>query len=77
MNISFDSHFPDEFLEKYALGSASGLDCTSLEEHLLLCADCQTQLAEIEEYLAVIRAALRELAQDTPVRIGTQSALAL
>jgi hypothetical protein len=77
LNICFDSHFPDQLLEKYALGSASDLDCASLEGHLLLCVDCQTQLAKVEEYLAVIRAALRELALDTPVRIGTQSALAL
>jgi hypothetical protein len=77
LNICFDSHFPEELLEKYALASASSLDFTSLEGHLLICADCQTRLAKIEDYLAVIRAALRELAQDTPVRIGTQSALAL
>lgn len=77
MNICCDSHFPDELFEKYALGNASNVDCAPLEEHLLVCADCQTQLARIEEYLAVIRAALLELAVDTPLRIGAQTALAL
>jgi hypothetical protein len=77
LNICFDSHFPEELFEKYALRSASSLEAASFEGHLLLCADCQTHLAKTEEYLAVIRAALMELAVDTPARISAQPALAL
>jgi hypothetical protein len=77
LNICFDSHSPDELLEKYAMGSASGLEVASLEEHLLLCADCQTHLAKTEEYLAIIRAALLELETRAEPRIPVQSTLAL
>jgi hypothetical protein len=75
--MCFDSHFPDELFEKYALGSASTLEVASLEGHLLLCTGCQTHLAEMEEYIAVIRAALMELTVDVPMRISVQPALAL
>jgi hypothetical protein len=75
--MCFDSHFPDELFEKYALGRASISDWASLEGHLLLCTACQTNLAKTEEYIAVIQAALVELTADNPVRIGAQPALAL
>jgi anti-sigma factor ChrR (cupin superfamily) len=77
LNTCFDSHFSDELLEKYALGRVSVLDCASLEGHLLICSDCQTHLATIEEYLAVMRAALAELEVHAQARMGAQSAIAL
>jgi len=77
MNICFESHFPDDLLEKYALGTASNLDCAPLEEHLLLCVDCQTRLAEIEEFILIVQAALVELEARPDGRFSAQSALAL
>ena len=77
MNTCFDTHFPEELFEKYALGSASSLEVASFEGHLLLCTDCQTHLAKTEEYLAIIRAALLELETHAEARIPAQSALAL
>ena len=77
MNICFESHFPDDVLEKYAMGTLFNLDFCPLEEHLLLCAACQTRLTEIEEYILVLRAALTELATHPHARFSAQSALAL
>jgi len=77
LNVCFDSHSSDNLFEKYALGTASSLDVASLEGHLLLCHRCQTRLAEIEDYVAVMRAALLELETDMHAPIGVRSAMAL
>ena len=77
MNICFRSHFSDDVLERYAIGKASTRDCGSLEEHLLLCAHCETRLKRIEEFIGVMRAALEELEVPPHARFSAQSALAL
>ena len=77
MNICFESHFPDDVLEKYAMGTLSNLDYGPLEEHLLLCTTCQTRLAEVEEFVLVIRVALAQLALNPHARFSAQSAFAL
>ncbi len=53
--MNTDLHFPDAVLEEYSLHNLA--DCALLEEHLLLCHTCQDRLAEIEEYVRVVRAA--------------------
>ena len=70
-------HFPDDVLEKYAMGSLSNLDCGPLEEHLPLCEDCRTRLMKVDEYILVVRAALTELEIHSNARIGAQSVFAL
>jgi anti-sigma factor ChrR (cupin superfamily) len=70
-------HFPDDVLEKYAMGSLSNLDCGPFEEHLPLCEDCRTRLMKVEEYILVVRAALTELEIHSNDRIGAQSVFAL
>jgi hypothetical protein len=57
MNASFDRHFTAEHWEEYARGMQSEQDCTSLEEHLLICHACQDLLAETDEYLKVAKTA--------------------
>lgn len=58
MNTDFDRHFAADVWEKYALGMLPEKDCESLEEHLLICSKCQDLLAEADEYIHVMRAAL-------------------
>ena len=58
MNASFDRHFPDDAWEKYALGMLSEGECGPMEEHLLICSPCQDSLAEADEYIRVVKAAL-------------------
>jgi hypothetical protein len=48
--------FSDDLWEEYALGRPSEIDCKPLEEHLLICADCQDRLAEADEYIQVAKA---------------------
>ena len=58
MNASLETHFPEDVLERYAMGKLSGVDYVPLEEHLLICTACQTNLLALEEYILVARAAL-------------------
>ena len=58
MNFCLELHYPDDALERYAMGKLSGVDSISLEEHLLVCTACQTSLLAVEEYILVFRAAL-------------------
>jgi len=57
MNAIAD-HFPDDVLEKYAMGKLSDKERAPVEEHLLLCPQCQTQLQDIDEFIQVAKAAL-------------------
>lgn len=77
MNICLELHFPDDVLEKYALGMVSGQDCGPLEEHLLLCAHCRARLMTIEEFIQVIRAALTQLKAHPQARFSAESAFVL
>jgi hypothetical protein len=77
MNICFESHFSDDVLEKYAMGTLPHLDYGPLEEHLLLCTTCQTRLKQVEEFVLVIRAALAQLVLNPQARFSAQSAFAL
>jgi anti-sigma factor RsiW len=58
MNAKFDRHYPDGSWEEYALGMLSDEDSKSLEEHLLICSACQDLLAEVDEYIRVVKTAL-------------------
>ncbi len=52
-------------LEAYAAGTLPASQVTDVEEHLLVCADCQRRLAETEAYLrAMRRAAARARARE-------------
>lgn len=67
MNASLDRHLAAEVWEEYALGMRSEEDCKPLEEHLLICSDCQDVLAEADDYIRVMKAAM---AQATPRDTG-------
>lgn len=77
MNVCIDSHISDDLFEKYVLRRVSGPEAISLEGHLLVCSLCQIRLAGLEEYVAIMRAALLELQTDTITPIRTKSAVAL
>jgi hypothetical protein len=57
MNVDFGSHLTQESLELYALGMFSEHGRVALEEHLLVCACCQTQLEAADAYISLIRSA--------------------
>lgn len=60
MNIgaACDRLFPEDLLERYALGRLSELESGPWEEHLLLCRACQRRLEDMDEFLAAAKAAL-------------------
>jgi hypothetical protein len=64
MNAKFDLHPPEELWEEYALGMRSEDDCKPLEEHLPICSVCQDLLAETDEYIQVVKAAVALTAGD-------------
>jgi anti-sigma factor RsiW len=56
VNTGLDHHFSQDEWENYALCKFSGEECAPLEEHLLICPACQDMLAELDEYVEVLRA---------------------
>jgi len=77
MNFCLRSQFSDDFLERYAMGRLSSVECASFEEHLLICSICQERLTGVEEFIVTIRAALAEPGLNAAARIGAQAALSL
>ena len=63
MQSESDSHFDEALLEKYAVDQLSVGQTALIEEHLLMCFECQMRLTGIDEYAQVVRAAAMELTQ--------------
>jgi len=57
MPLNTNDHASEEVLEQYALGSLEEPLLGEIEEHLLLCSQCQEQLKEIDAYHAAMRGA--------------------
>ena len=68
MNTRSISHIPDDLLEGYAMGRLSHQECAPLDKHLLLCSSCQIHLQETDEYVQVMKAALRITRLEPAVR---------
>jgi anti-sigma factor RsiW len=58
MNNGFDRHFPYHVWEDYAMGALSHADGAPVEKHLLICSACQHLVAEADEYIEIVKAAL-------------------
>ena len=53
-------HIADDVLEKYVMNTLAEQDVGPVEEHLLVCSDCQERVTETEEFIQVTKAALRD-----------------
>jgi len=51
-------HPTEDLLEEYSFGRIYEPALAPLEEHLLICAQCQAQLLEIDEYRAVMKSGI-------------------
>lgn len=51
-------HLTEDILESYALGLSSERESACTEEHLLVCPDCQKCLADMDEFVQIMAAAL-------------------
>jgi hypothetical protein len=54
-------HATEQQLESYSLGTLPEGEIEPLEEHLLICQDCQDLLVEADEYVSAMRAAVQGL----------------
>jgi hypothetical protein len=79
MQLDINGHASDECLEQYAQGSLEEPLLGELEEHLLLCSQCQEHLKEIDHYRAAMRSAAARLEREEEARKGfwTQVSTAL
>ncbi len=68
MQLNQDGHASDECLEQYTLGSLEEPLLGELEEHLLLCSQCQDHLREIDAYHAAMRNAAAQLEREDEAR---------
>jgi hypothetical protein len=57
MTVHSIPHLSQDVLELYALGMVSVHACCDVEEHLLLCRQCQAQLEAVDAYISVVRSA--------------------
>jgi hypothetical protein len=65
--LSFKSHPSEDLLEEYAFHRLAEEQAAPLEEHLLACSSCQEALAEIDEYLLLMKRGVAQMAV-SPVR---------
>ena len=61
-------HASDEALELYATHSLAEPALAEIEEHLLVCSQCQLQLEEIDGFVRAMRGAARQLDQEDESR---------
>jgi hypothetical protein len=60
------THLGEDVLEHYAMGDLSEELLPQVEEHLLGCSTCQSQLVDIDEFLRLFRIAGTHLEVDSP-----------
>ena len=61
--MNWHSHATEEVLEGYSLGTLSDAEVESLEEHLLICGECQERLRHTDAYVLAMKQAAAELRQ--------------
>lgn len=59
-------HATEELLEEYAFERVNEPELSWLEEHLLICPQCRSELLAIDEYKAAMKAGLAALERDPP-----------
>ena len=64
--LQFGPHLSEETLEEYAFGRLSEQETCAVEEHILVCGDCQESLGDVDEYILLMKRATREPAVRAP-----------
>jgi len=68
MQLREGDHASDEALERYATHSLPEAALAEIEEHLLVCSQCQQQLEQIDAYVSAMRSAAKGLDQEDESR---------
>jgi len=50
-------HIADEVIERYSMGKVPDVEAASLEEHILVCEQCQDRLEEVDRFIVALREA--------------------
>ena len=53
-------HLSDDSLEQYAMGTVPEPDLNLVEQHLLICEECQDRLKATDTFLVAMRSALKK-----------------
>ena len=57
------THPADDVFESYAFGGLSGQETEDLEEHVLICEICQSNLEQTEDYVRLMKATLADVTE--------------
>lgn len=68
MQLRKGEHASDEALERYATHSLAEPELAQIEEHLLVCSQCQEKLEKIDAYVSAMRDAAKALGQQDESR---------
>ncbi len=70
MQTECERHFDEELLELYSIGRLPDERVLAVEEHLLLCSECQLRFTSIDEFVRAAKVAAAELESEkaTPKR---------
>ncbi|MDQ6759086.1 MAG: hypothetical protein M3Z32_04360 [Acidobacteriota bacterium] len=70
MQTECERHFDDDILELYSIGRLRDEQVPAVEEHLLLCSECQLRFTSIDDYVRAAKSATAELEREkaTPKR---------
>jgi len=55
------AHIEENLLEQYAMGVLPDRPRTTVDEHLLVCLECQARLVQVDEFLAAFRPAVLQV----------------
>ncbi len=78
MRRFLNGHPDEELLEGYSMGTLHGTGLARLEEHMLICEECQDRLRDVDSFVSAIREATAHLmgavavthaTEDGPVRL--------
>ncbi len=61
MQTECERHFDEDLLEQYSIGRLSDERVLAVEEHLLLCSECQLRFTSIDEFVSATKVAAAEL----------------
>ena len=74
MRDSLGTHPSEDEIENYALGRLEGPDLEGFEAHVLICAQCQDQVAETDDFVAGVKQAAATLQREDPIPIRSRPA---
>jgi hypothetical protein len=66
--LKMGEHISERNFEEYCLSRVRGTDLEELEDHLLVCSQCQIRLHETDFYVRTMRQAMVELAREEAAR---------